>query len=117
VLILLEGEVTLLQGGNAVEQISVSEVAGGLIADTAVLAPEPRAVTACAGANGTRVLRLHGYAFREALHANPNMTSEVIRLLAPRLHSSRIGNDNPSSTPSEPCSAEALIDSNQGLSP
>ena len=115
VLILLEGEVTLLQGGNAVEQISVSEVAGGLIADTAVLAPEPRAVTACAGANGTRVLRLHGYAFREALHANPVMTSEVIRLLAPRLHG-RIGNDNPSSTPSEPRSAEVAIDNNQGLS-
>jgi CRP-like cAMP-binding protein len=116
VLILLEGEVTLLQGDKADEQVVGVEVEGGLIADTAVLAPAPRSVTARAGANGTRVLRLHGYAFREALHANPIMTSEVIRLLAPRLHSSRIGSENPPCTPSAPCRAEAATDSNQGLS-
>jgi CRP-like cAMP-binding protein len=116
VLILLEGEVTLLQGDKADEQIVGVEGAGGLIADTAVLAPAPRSVTACAGAHGAWVLRLHGYAFREALNAHPDMTSEVIRLLAQRLHG-RNGGGNPSSTTaSEPCGAEAVIDSNRGLS-
>jgi CRP-like cAMP-binding protein len=114
VLLLLAGEVTLLQSSDADKQSIVAEVAGGLIADTAVLAPEPRSVTACAGANGTRVLRLHGYAFREALKAHPAMTSEVIRLLAQRLHS-RIGGENPPRTPSEPSGAKAAIDSEQTL--
>ena len=113
VLILLEGEVTLLQGGNATEQTVGTEVSGGLIADTAVLAPEPRSVTACAGAHGARVLRLHGYTFREVLNTHPAMTSELIRLLARRLHS-RIGSESPPRILSEPCSAEAAIDSKQG---
>jgi Cyclic nucleotide-binding domain len=110
VLILLEGEVTLLRGDKADAQIVGVEGAGGLIADTAVLAPAPRPVTACAGAHGTQVLRLHGYAFREALNAHPAMTSEVTRLLAQRLHG-RDGGGNPPHTPSEPCGAEAAIGS------
>jgi hypothetical protein len=76
----------------------------------------PRAVTACVGAHRTRVLRLHGYVCREVLNAHPAMISEVTRLLAQRLHG-RDGGGNPSSTPSEPGSTEAVIDSNQGLSP
>jgi Cyclic nucleotide-binding domain len=114
VLLLLAGEVTLLQSSDADKQSIVAEVAGGLIADTAVLAPEPRSVTACAGANGTRVLRLHGYVFREALKAHPAMTSDVIRLLAQRLHS-RIGSENPPRAPSAPSSSKAAIDSEQSL--
>jgi Cyclic nucleotide-binding domain len=86
VLILLDGEVMLLQGDNAAEQAIGASVASGLIADTAVFDPVPRSVTACAGAYGTRVLRLPGYAFRELLNTHPAMTSDVIRLLTERLH-------------------------------
>ena len=75
-----------------------------------VLASEPRSVTACGGAHGARVLRLHGYAFREVLNTHPAMTSEVIRLLARRLHS-RIGREGPLSPPLEPCSAKVTLDS------
>jgi hypothetical protein len=67
--------------------------------ETVGLAPAPRSATVCAGANGTRILRLHGNAFREVMNAHPAMTSEVIRLLAHRLHG-HIGGGEPCCMPS-----------------
>jgi hypothetical protein len=88
VFILLQGEATILRstdgdGGKVIN----TEKAGGLIGEMAILAPAPRSATVRAGVNGTRVLRLDGSAFREALNAHPAIASEVIRTLADRLRS------------------------------
>lgn len=89
----------MLQGGGAEELIIGAEAAGELIGETMGFAPAPRSATVCAGANGTRILRLHGNAFREVMNSHPAMTSEVIRLLAHRLHG-RIEGGEPSCMPS-----------------
>jgi CRP-like cAMP-binding protein len=99
VLILLAGEVTSFQDGGAEEHIISAEAPGRLIGETVGLAPAPRSATVCAGAEGARVLCLHGDAFRKAMNAHPAMTSEVIRLFAQRLHG-RIEGEEPSSIPS-----------------
>jgi len=52
---------------------------------SAVLDSTPRAATVLAGKEGTRVLRLQGRAFREALGANPSVAGGVIRALAARI--------------------------------
>ena len=99
VLILLAGEVTSFQDGGAEEHIISAEAPGRLIGETVGLAPAPRSATVCAGAEGARVLCLHGDAFRKAMNAHPAMTSEVIRLFAQRLHG-RIEGEEPSCMPS-----------------
>jgi CRP-like cAMP-binding protein len=87
VFILLQGEATILRSDGAAGKVINTEKAGGLIGEMAILAPAPRSATVRAGANGTRVLRLDGNAFREALNVHPAIASEVIRTLADRLRS------------------------------
>jgi hypothetical protein len=85
VFILLQGEVTILLSNGAGGKVVGTETAGGLIGEMAILAPAPRSATVRAGAHGTRVLRLDGNAFVEALNTHPAIASEVIRTLAYRL--------------------------------
>jgi Cyclic nucleotide-binding domain len=87
VFILLQGEATILRSNGANGKVINTEKAGGLIGEMAILAPAPRSATVRAGANGTRVLRLDGNAFRDALNTHPAIASEVIRTLADRLRS------------------------------
>jgi hypothetical protein len=87
VFILLQGEATILRSDGAGGKVINTEKVGGLIGEMAILAPAPRSATVRAGANGTRVLRLDGNAFREALNVHPAIASEVIRTLADRLRS------------------------------
>lgn len=83
--IVLAGEVLVLQGKGAEERVVATEKAGALIGELAVLDPAPRAATLRAGPQGVYVLRLDGQAFRDALHADPAIAAEVIRLLAQRM--------------------------------
>jgi Cyclic nucleotide-binding domain len=85
VFIPLEGEVLILRGREADEHVINVVGPGSLIGEMAVLDPAPRSATARAGANGARVLRLNGDAFREVLNANPTIASGIIRMLAQRL--------------------------------
>jgi hypothetical protein len=85
VFILLTGEVEVLVKDDAGEKIIRKEHAGGFIGELAVLDPAPRSAKLRAGKMGTRVLRLNGDAFREALEAEPSIASQVIRTLAQRL--------------------------------
>ena len=85
VFILLTGDVKVLRRQGAEERLVSAEKAGGFIGELAVLDPAPRAATVLAGAGGTRVLRLAGSAFRDALKANPDVAQGVIRTLAQRL--------------------------------
>jgi hypothetical protein len=85
VFILLTGEVKVLVSDGGRERVIASEKAGGFIGEMAVLDPAPRSATVVAGANGVRVLRLDGSAFREALNTDPAIASGVIRTLAQRL--------------------------------
>jgi hypothetical protein len=85
VFILLRGDVKVLIRDGAGEKVIASEKAGGFIGEMAVLDPAPRSATVAAGADGVRVLRLDGSAFREALNTDPAIASGVIRTLAQRL--------------------------------
>jgi hypothetical protein len=86
VFILLTGDVrVLIKDTNEVERIVNSERAGGFIGELAVLDPAPRSATVRAGSLGTRVLRLDGEAFRQALDADPSIATSVINTLARRL--------------------------------
>jgi hypothetical protein len=85
VFILVEGDVTIHRTDEAGEKLLGTDRAGSLIGEVAVLDPEPRSATVRAGPHGTRVLRLDGQAFREALHTHPAIAAEVIRILVSRL--------------------------------
>ncbi|HYY59523.1 MAG TPA: cyclic nucleotide-binding domain-containing protein, partial [Pyrinomonadaceae bacterium] len=85
VFILLAGEVDVLIGEGANAKVVAQEKAGGFIGEMAVLDPAPRSATVIAGADGVRVLRLGGDAFRGALNTDPAIASGVIRTLAQRL--------------------------------
>jgi hypothetical protein len=85
VFILLTGDVKVWVSDEEGEKIVNSEKAGGFIGELAVLDPAPRSATVRAGREGTRVLRLDGEAFRQALDADPSIASGVIHTLARRL--------------------------------
>jgi hypothetical protein len=85
VFILLTGDVNVWINDDEGEKIVNSERAGGFIGELAVLDPAPRSATVRAGREGTRVLRLDGEAFRQALDADPSIASGVINTLARRL--------------------------------
>ncbi|HEV2915856.1 MAG TPA: cyclic nucleotide-binding domain-containing protein [Pyrinomonadaceae bacterium] len=85
VFILLAGEVNVLVGTGANAKVVAEEKAGGFIGEMAVLDPAPRSATVIAKADGVRVLRLDGAAFRGALNTDPAIASGVIRTLAQRL--------------------------------
>jgi hypothetical protein len=85
VFILLTGDIKVWVRDEAGEKIVNSERAGGFIGELAVLDPAPRSATVRAGTDGTRVLRLDGEAFRQALDADPSIASGVIHTLARRL--------------------------------
>src|SRR5207253_6201465 len=78
VFILLSGDVKVLVRDGDGEKVVSSEVAGGFIGELAVLDPAPRSATLRAGDDGTRVLRLGGEAFRNALNADPSIAAGVI---------------------------------------
>jgi CRP-like cAMP-binding protein len=85
VFILLAGEVLILRGRGADEQLIDVVGPGSLIGEMAVVDPAPRSATVRAGANGVKVLRLNGDAFRDVLNANPPIAAGIIRTLAQRL--------------------------------
>jgi len=85
VFILLSGEVSVFVRDGLGEKVVSSEEAGGFIGELAVLDPAPRSATLRASGQGTRVLRLGGEAFRNALNADPSIAAGVIRTLAHRL--------------------------------
>jgi hypothetical protein len=85
VFIVLAGDVEVLKSDGANERVVATEKAGGFIGEMAVLDPAPRSATLRAGAEGVRVLRLDGNAFRTALNNDPTIASSVIRTLAQRL--------------------------------
>ena len=85
VFILLEGDVIVSRGDGSTQRIVGNERTGGLIGEMAVLDPAPRSATVVAGADGSRVLRLSGEAFRHALEVEPAIAGEVIHTLAQRL--------------------------------
>lgn len=85
VFILLAGEVEVLAKDDTGEKVVSTEQAGGVLGELAVLDQAPRSARLRAGKMGTRVLRLDGEAFREAVEAEPAIASQVIRTLAQRL--------------------------------
>ncbi|HYO91001.1 MAG TPA: cyclic nucleotide-binding domain-containing protein, partial [Pyrinomonadaceae bacterium] len=85
VFILLAGDVRVLKNEGAGERLVATEKAGGFIGEMAVLDPAPRSATLRAGADGVRVLRLDGTAFRTSLNNDSTIASSVIRTLAQRL--------------------------------
>jgi CRP/FNR family transcriptional regulator len=85
VFILLAGDVKVLKTDATGERLLATEKAGGFIGEMAVLDPAPRSATLRAGAEGVRVLRLDGTAFRTSLNNDPTIASSVIRTLAQRL--------------------------------
>jgi hypothetical protein len=85
VFLLVEGEVSILQGHGADERVIGTGKVGELIGEMAVLDPAPRSATVRAGAHGVRSLRLNGNAFREAINVNPSIATGIIRTLAQRL--------------------------------
>jgi mannose-6-phosphate isomerase-like protein (cupin superfamily) len=85
VFIVLAGEVTIVRGHGADEQVINAVGPGDLIGEMAVLDPAPRSATARAGAPGVHVLRLNGDSFREVLNANPTIAFGIISTLAQRL--------------------------------
>ena len=89
VFILLSGEVEALVNEGAGEQVVSRESAGGFIGELAVLDPAPRAARLRAGAEGARVLRLDGSAFRHALEREPSIAPHVFKSLAQRLRGKR----------------------------
>ncbi|MBV9957373.1 MAG: cyclic nucleotide-binding domain-containing protein, partial [Acidobacteria bacterium] len=87
VFIILSGQVSVMRRDEAGQEKLVNrEGAGGLIGEMAVLDPAPRAATVSAtSAEGVRVLRLDGEAFRDVLADDPSIAAGVIRTLAQRL--------------------------------
>jgi Cyclic nucleotide-binding domain/4Fe-4S binding domain len=85
VFIILAGEVQVIVGSGESARVVAEERAGGFIGEMAVLDPAPRSATVVAKADGVRVLRLGGVAFRAALNTDPAIASGVIRTLAQRL--------------------------------
>jgi hypothetical protein len=85
VFILLVGNVKVLKRDGTGERVVATEKAGGFIGEMAVLDPAPRSATLRAGAEGVRVLRLDGMAFRNSLNNDPTIAASVIRTLAQRL--------------------------------
>jgi hypothetical protein len=85
VFIVLSGKVIILQGEGLDERVVGTAEPGALLGELAVLDPAPRTATLRAGAQGVRVLRLDGQAFRDALNADPAIATEVIRILAQRM--------------------------------
>jgi Cyclic nucleotide-binding domain/4Fe-4S binding domain len=85
VFIILAGEVQVMIGEGASARAVAEEKAGSFIGEMAVLDPAPRSATVVAKADGVRVLRLGGDAFRAALNTDPAIASGVIRTLAQRL--------------------------------
>jgi HEAT repeat protein len=92
VFILLTGDVKVWVRDEAGEKFVNSEKAGGFIGELAVLDPAPRSATVRAGDAGTRVLRLDGEAFRQALDADPSIASGMIHTLARRLRATHKNN-------------------------
>ncbi|HYR45759.1 MAG TPA: cyclic nucleotide-binding domain-containing protein, partial [Thermoanaerobaculia bacterium] len=88
VFILLEGGVIVSRSGSSIQKVVGQEEAGALIGEMAVLDPAPRSATVVAGADGARVLRLNGDAFRHTLELEPAIADGVIRALARRLRGS-----------------------------
>lgn len=89
VFILVEGGVDVVRGEGENRKLLAQEKAGGFIGELAVLDPAPRSATVLAGAKGVYVLRLDGWAFRDALHHDSSIAEEVLRTLAQRLKKSR----------------------------
>ena len=85
VFILTSGEVEIVKGVGAERKLLAREKAGGFIGELAVIEPAPRSATVLAGADGVRVLRLNGEAFRAALNVDTGIATEVMRTLAQRL--------------------------------
>jgi Cyclic nucleotide-binding domain len=85
VFIVLRGEVEVIDRDDAGERIVSHAETGGFIGELSVLDPGPRSAELRAGQRGTRVLRLNGNAFREAMEEEPAIASQVIRTLAQRL--------------------------------
>jgi len=89
VFILVAGEVEVVRGEGADRKVLAREKAGGFIGELAVLDPAPRSASVVAGSEGSRVLRLDGQAFRDALHQDSSIAEEVLKTLAQRLKNSR----------------------------
>ena len=89
VFILIAGEVEVLTSDAEGEKLVSREQAGGFIGELAVLDPAPRSARLRAGKMGTRVLRLDGEAFRDAIDAESSIATHVIRTLARRLRASK----------------------------
>jgi CRP/FNR family cyclic AMP-dependent transcriptional regulator len=85
VFILVSGDVEVVRGMGEDRRLLARENAGGFIGELAVLDPAPRSATVLAGADGSRVLRLDGWAFRDALHHDSSIAEEVLKVLAQRL--------------------------------
>lgn len=85
VFILVSGGVEVYRGEGEARKLLARETAGGFIGELAVLDPAPRSATVLAGPDGTRVLRLDGWAFRDALHHDSSIAEEVLKVLAQRL--------------------------------
>ncbi|MBI3998739.1 MAG: cyclic nucleotide-binding domain-containing protein [Armatimonadetes bacterium] len=84
--IVLDGEVLVSHKVSADEEKVIdTNRPGAVIGELAVLDPAPRSATLRAAAEGARVLRIDGAAFREALHADPAVANGVIRTLAQRM--------------------------------
>jgi CRP-like cAMP-binding protein len=66
---LITGEVEVFTTDAEGEKLVSRERAGGFIGELAVLDPAPRSARLRAGKMGTRVLRLDGEAFRNAIDA------------------------------------------------
>ena len=89
VFILVVGGVDVVLGSAENRRVIARERAGGFIGELAVLDPAPRSATVLAGAEGTRVLKLDGWAFRDALHHDSTIAEEVLKVLAQRLKKTR----------------------------
>ncbi|MEI6232865.1 MAG: cyclic nucleotide-binding domain-containing protein [Planctomycetota bacterium] len=89
VFILVAGDVEVVRGEGADRKVLAREKAGGFIGELAVLDPAPRSASVVAGSEGSRVLRLDGQAFRDALHQDSSIAEEVLKTLAQRLKNSR----------------------------
>jgi len=80
VFVLLDGEVSVSQGGTV-----RSEGPGSCVGELAVLDPAPHEATVVASTIAVRTLRLTGASFRQALGASPVVSEGIIRILARRL--------------------------------
>ena len=84
VFVILEGGVRVTRGGDSPSLVSV-EGAGGVIGEMAVLDPAPRAATVVAGDTGALTLRIAGTAFLDALHSDPSIAPDLLKMMARRL--------------------------------